>query len=84
LSPRKSIFRIGATIGLLLTGGPLALAQSAPASDAARASRPAQDALLKNGPPIWDTNHDGIYTCDEWKSFLDRIFTSADRNRGGS
>jgi len=46
-------------------------------------AQPAQDALLANGPPVWDTNHDGVYTCDEWKSFMDRIFTSADRNRDG-
>ena len=72
---RKSFCWIGATVALLLTGVPLALAQSAP--------RPAQDGLLKDGPPVWDTNHDGVYTCDEWKSFVDRIFTSADRNRDG-
>jgi Ca2+-binding EF-hand superfamily protein len=76
LSRRKSVCRIGVTVGLLLTGASLALAQSAP--------RPAQDALLANGPPIWDTNHDGVFTCDEWKSFVDRIFTSADRNHDGN
>jgi Ca2+-binding EF-hand superfamily protein len=75
LSRRKSVCRIGITVGLLLAGGPLALAQSTP--------QPAQDGLLKNGPPVWDANHDGIYTCDEWKSFVDRLFTSADRNRDG-
>jgi hypothetical protein len=80
---RKSILGIGVTVGLLLTGGPFALAQSAPAGDATAPSRPAQDALLKNGPPIWDANHDGVYTCDEWKNFAARIFTSADRNRDG-
>ena len=80
MSRRKSVCRIGATVALLLTGVSLALAQSAPAGDAAR---PAQDGLLKNGPPVWDANHDGVYTCDEWKSFADRIFTSADRNRDG-
>jgi EF-hand domain pair len=35
------------------------------------------------GPEIWDANHDGVYTCDEWKSYLGRIFTLADRNRDG-
>jgi hypothetical protein len=75
LLPRISISMIGVTVGLLLTGMPLALAQSAP--------QPAQDALLQNGPPIWDANHDGIYTCEEWKNHLDRIFTAADRNRDG-
>jgi Ca2+-binding EF-hand superfamily protein len=74
LSHRRSICWVAVTAGLILTGGPRALAQSAP--------RPAQDALL-SGPPSWDTNHDGVYTCDEWKSFLDRVFTLADRNRDG-
>jgi hypothetical protein len=36
------------------------------------------------GPEIWDANHDGVYTCDEWKKFLDRSFTLADRNRDGN
>jgi Ca2+-binding EF-hand superfamily protein len=73
---RISIRTIGVTMGLLLAGVPLALAQSTP--------QPAQDGMLKNGPPLWDANHDGVFTCDEWKSFMDRIFTSADRNRDGN
>ena len=40
--------------------------------------------MLNNGPPIWDTNHDGVYTCDEWKGFMEQIFKSADRNHDGS
>jgi two-component system sensor histidine kinase KdpD len=66
---------IGVAVGLLLTGVPLALGQSTP--------QPAQDGLLKNGPPVWDANRDGVFTCDEWKSFADRLFSSADRNRDG-
>jgi Ca2+-binding EF-hand superfamily protein len=54
---------------LLVTGGPIALAQSTGA---------------RSGPEIWDANRDGIYTCDEWKNYLDRIFTSADRNHDGN
>jgi hypothetical protein len=73
-----SIFRIGAAVGLLVLSAPMALAQSG-----GNATRPGQDALPKSGPEIWDTNHDGVYTCDEWKSHLDRIFTLADRNRDG-
>jgi hypothetical protein len=76
LSYTKSMYRIGVTVGLLLTGAPLALAQSAP-------TRPGQDSPATNGPEIWDTNRDGVYTCDEWKSHLDRMFTLADRNRDG-
>jgi len=75
LSRGTSICRIGATVALLLTGVSLALAQSTP--------QPAQDGLLKDGPPAWDANHDGVYTCAEWKSYLDRMFTLADRNHDG-
>jgi EF hand len=32
---------------------------------------------------IWDANHDGVYTCDEWKKYLDRMFVLADRNHDG-
>jgi hypothetical protein len=65
LSRRKSVCWTGVTVMLPLTGGPHALAQSVPP--------PAQDGMLKNGPPAWDANHDGVYTCDEWKRFADRI-----------
>jgi hypothetical protein len=68
------VFGIGITMGLLMTGNSLAVAQSAPRSDP----------MLNSGPPIWDTNHDGVYTCEEWKSFMDRLFTSADRNHDKS
>ena len=68
MSHRNYIRGIGVAVALLLTGAPIALAQSAGA---------------RGGPEIWDTNHDGIYTCDEWKNYLDRVFTSADRNHDG-
>jgi hypothetical protein len=67
------ISSVGVAAGLLLTGASLALAQSDSQSDP----------MLSNGPPIWDTNHDGVYTCEEWKSYMDRLFTSADRNHDG-
>jgi Ca2+-binding EF-hand superfamily protein len=66
---------IGMAAGLLLIGMPPAFAQSTPP--------PAQDGMLKNGAPVWDANHDGVYTCDEWKKYADRLFTSADRNHDG-
>ena len=72
--------------GLLLTAAPYATAQFAPSGDAPRGPRATKDAPSTdrlNGPDIWDANHDGIYTCDEWKSYLDRLFTLADRNRDG-
>ena len=73
-------------VGLLLTAAPYAFAQFAPSGDAARGPRSKKDAPSTDGPKgpdIWDANHDGIYTCDEWKSYLDRQFTLADRNRDG-
>jgi hypothetical protein len=81
---RTTSFRgISIAVGLLLTTTPYASAQSVRAGDAARGPRSTKDAPSTNGPDIWDANHDGIYTCDEWKSYLDRLFTLADRNRDG-
>lgn len=31
----------------------------------------------------WDANQDGVFTCDEWKQFVGRIFTVADKNADG-
>jgi hypothetical protein len=76
LPQRTLVYSLGTVVALLLTNLSLALAQSSIA--------PAQDGLLKGGPPIWDANHDGVYTCDEWKKYSDRLFTSADRNHDGN
>jgi len=67
--------RIGVAVGLLLAGGSFALGQSA--DDKARR------AAVSGGPEVWDANHDGVYTCGEWKSYLDRMFNLADRNHDG-
>jgi Ca2+-binding EF-hand superfamily protein len=73
-----SALRIGVTLAVLVAGNSLglslALAQSASRTDP----------LLNNGPPVWDTNHDGVFTCDEWKRFMEQLFASGDRNRDGS
>jgi Ca2+-binding EF-hand superfamily protein len=76
LSRRISVYHIGAAVALLLTSVSLAHAQSTP--------QPARDGTLKDGPPVWDANRDGVYTCDEWKKYADRIFMSADRNHDGN
>ncbi len=31
----------------------------------------------------WDTNHDGVVTCDEWKAYVNDLFNGADKNRDG-
>jgi hypothetical protein len=72
---------VSIAVGFLLTVAPCVSAQSIPAGGAAHGPRSTKDAPSTNGPDIWDANHDGIYTCDEWKSYLDRLFTLADRNR---
>jgi len=68
---------------LVLTAARCASAQSVAAGESARGPRSTTDTSSTNGPDIWDANHDGVYTCDEWKSYLDRLFTLADRNRDG-
>jgi hypothetical protein len=69
-----SALRIGVTLAILVAcnslGASLAVAQAR------------SDPMLNN-LPMWDANHDGIYTCQEWKSFMDRLFASGDRNRDG-
>jgi EF-hand domain pair len=79
----SSLRGMSIAVGLLLTAARYASAQSVPAGDAAHAPRSTKDAPSTSGPEIWDSNHDGIYTCDEWKSYLDRLFTLADRDRDG-
>src|ERR1700719_4257870 len=65
-----SALRIGVTLAVLAASP--ALAQSRP-----------PDPMLNNGPPVWDANHDGIYTCEEWKKFMEQLFASADKGRKG-
>jgi len=83
LSRAKSVCGMSIAVGLLLTAASDASAQSAPAGDAGRGPRSTKDAPSTTRPDIWDANHDGIYTCEEWKSYLDRLFNLADRNRDG-
>jgi Ca2+-binding EF-hand superfamily protein len=51
------------------------------------ASAAAQD--VTNGDPLvssaqlWDLDHNGTYTCDEWKQYANRIFNLGDRNHDG-
>ena len=71
---RISLLRMGVVLAMLVAGSslgvPPALAQSG------------TDPMLHSSPS-WDANHDGTYTCDEWKSFMDRLFASADKGRKG-
>lgn len=74
---RKSIC-LGAALACSL------LAASAVAARGPKApARASPDAPSGTGPEAWDANGDGVYTCDEWKSYLDRWFAVADRNHDG-
>ena len=66
---------ISLAAALFVACTPCVLAQSA--------SHSAKEISGMNGPEVWDANHDGIYTCDEWKSYLGRLFNLADRNHDG-
>jgi hypothetical protein len=33
--------------------------------------------------PNWDFNHDGVFTCENWKRYLTQIFNRADRKKRG-
>jgi hypothetical protein len=79
LSRKAFEARLGITVALLMVIAPCALAQSGSSGGA----RAAKDGASESGADAWDGNHDGIYTCAEWKSYLDRQFTMADRNHDG-
>ena len=73
MSYRNQFCQIGVAITLLVTGASGVLAQSAE-------SKPAE---TKAGPDVWDANRDGVYTCAEWKNYLERMFNLADSNHDG-
>jgi len=49
---------------------------------AAAQTVPEADPLVLSAQ-LWDLDHNGIYTCDEWKQYARRLFDLADRNRDG-
>lgn len=78
---RKSICVAAAVaVGCCLFGD---LASAQPVPGAKASSRMAPDPRPGAGPEVWDANGDGVYTCDEWKSYLERWFAMADRNHDG-
>jgi hypothetical protein len=76
LRDRISSLRIGVTLALLTAG--FALGSSVATAQSGR-----NDPLLNSGPPVWDTNHDGVFTCEEWKKFMEQLFASGDKGRKG-
>jgi hypothetical protein len=76
---RHGIFALRVGMALMV----LAAANTLGISLALAQSR-GSDPLLSVGPPAWDANHDGVFTCEEWKGFMERLFASGDRNHDGS
>jgi EF-hand domain pair len=76
----KAFCTTNIAVALLLATVCCASAQSSNAI--ARGSR-LKDTQSGNKADIWDANHDGVYTCDEWRNYLERLFDAADRNRDG-
>jgi Ca2+-binding EF-hand superfamily protein len=56
------------TLALCAAAGPAAAQNADPMVDSAS---------------LWDLDHNGTYTCDEWKQYASRIFNLADRNHDG-
>jgi hypothetical protein len=70
-----------------LRGGAVALAAAGGIGigigiKAASAQSAAEDPFVQSAA-LWDADHNGTYTCDEWKQYANRIFNLADRNHDG-
>ncbi len=42
------------------------------------------DRVFLSAAGSWDTNRDGVVTCDEWKAYASDLFSGADANGDGS
>ena len=58
------------------------LALCATAGPACAQRIPDEDPVVASAQ-LWDLDHDGTYTCDEWKQYATRLFNLADRNHDG-
>ena len=45
--------------------------------------KPATPDPLVAAASRWDANHDGVFTCEEWKQYASRLFILADKNTDG-
>ncbi|WP_166296434.1 EF-hand domain-containing protein [Bradyrhizobium sp. 2S1] len=72
-----------ATMSLLCAVISFASAQPVP-SDQEHRREAGGDRSPASAAEIWDANRDGVYTCDEWKAYLGRLFDRADRNHDGN
>jgi hypothetical protein len=64
------------------SGATFAVAQNVSGNSPGDLASTGRDPLLES-LARWDANHDGVYTCDEWKQYVNRVFNVADRNGRG-
>jgi Ca2+-binding EF-hand superfamily protein len=65
-----------------LSAGAVLLALCIPVGSPSAQSNADTDPLVTSAQ-VWDLDHNGTYTCDEWRQFATRIFNMADRNHDG-
>jgi len=46
-------------------------------------TKPATPDPLVAATSRWDADHDGVFTCEEWKQYANRLFNLADKNADG-
>jgi hypothetical protein len=76
----SSVSRYSVVLAFLLVNPALAHAQS---------SRGGQQGATTADDPIiaslmnWDFNHDGVFTCENWKRYMTQLFNRADKQKRG-
>jgi len=69
---------------MALLAGVAAAQQTKPRETTTAASRARGYDPLLTWASVWgDQDHQGVYTCDEWKRYATKLFDQADRNRDG-
>jgi hypothetical protein len=68
---------------ILCVAADLAEAQQRSGSSSATARPSAYDPLLAWATVWGDAEHTGVYTCEEWKRYANKLFSEADRNHDG-
>jgi EF hand domain-containing protein len=79
---RKATQTWGAGMKSFLSGRMLILLLCATIGAASAQELSEEDPVVASAP-LWDADHNGVYTCDEWKQYASRLFNLADRNRDG-
>jgi EF hand len=82
---RVTLLRIVASAFIIftgLTGSTLGQPKGLPSAGTPEV-KPATPDPLVAAISRWDANHDGVFTCEEWSQYANRLFTIADKNADG-